>query len=281
MNLKLSISRSLEYNHSENEDAISYRQNGKYDIYALSDGAGGAGIFCGAWARFMVGNQNNAPYTSNDHFSDWFLSVSKYFHDDISPSLTSYEPLVAQKFYEEGSYATLLFIWLHKETRKLYFTGCGDSTMFLFELKEDQYITTVIFPINVQSTLDQPPKLLNWRKGFLNDLILSDHQCSSESYIMLCTDSMSRWVICNLMLLDPENQKNCLGKDLFESILKEQMPLIEYLKEKNEWRSIGQFIDFLVSKLKDDTVFKDFIKEKFTSKELEQDDISICIRKIY
>lgn len=282
MNLELfkTISSSLEYNNSENEDAVMIRQTGDYYMYAMSDGAGGAGIFCGAWARFLAENQNTEPYTNNEQISDWFLSVSKYFYDDISLTLTNYEPLVAQKFYEEGSYATLLFLWLHKESRKLYFTGCGDSTMFLFELKDGQYITTVIFPINVQTSLNQPPKLLNWRKGILNDLIQSEHPCSKDSYFVICTDSMARWIICNLMFLDSGNLRNCLGKNLYESISNEQMTLIEHLKQNYEWQSVDQFINFLENKLTDDTRFKDFINDKFTSNELEQDDISICISKI-
>ena len=63
----------------ENEDAVKYFEDDNIIKIAMSDGAGGAGIYCKNWAEYLVNNQPAQSFINDSEINEWFLSNSKLF----------------------------------------------------------------------------------------------------------------------------------------------------------------------------------------------------------
>src|SRR5690606_15265506 len=153
-----------KYEH-ENEDKIKFEGLGHKSFkLAMSDGAGGAGIYCKDWAQKLVDYQPDSIHMkSKFDWDNWYLSLCDSFFRSISKNLPD-DIFIREKFTNNGSYATLLYLW--RDNSNLYFIGTGDTTLFLFKTSQESYIPSIIYPINNQKTINSNPYLLNWNMKF-------------------------------------------------------------------------------------------------------------------
>jgi hypothetical protein len=105
----------------------------------MSDGAGGAGIYCKEWANYIVNNQPEFPILSDEEANKWFQNISQSFYEFIKPKVNYDNIFIGERFDSEGSYATLLYVWLSKTDKKYFITGIGDTTLFYFKKKNEDY----------------------------------------------------------------------------------------------------------------------------------------------
>ncbi|NVN96644.1 protein phosphatase 2C family protein [Candidatus Nomurabacteria bacterium] len=274
--MKQSIRNFIDKNsESENEDFIFEKENDIYSLFSLSDGAGGDGIFCGSWAEFLSTNQPSAPFFSVEDAKKWFLEISKKFHDAQLLSITKENPFVEEKFYHEGSYATLIYCWISKEEYRLYYTGVGDSTLFIFSKDKSDYITKLIFPINQQQRLNQSPNLLNWRRELKHNLLSNEFNISSKDKIIICSDSFARWLLLNLLVLDCNNTQQLLNPDMISDINSEFIDYLEYIKTTKKYSSVSNLLSVIKEMLFDKDVFQDTLSKLIEQNELVKDDFSV------
>ncbi|NQX38836.1 Serine/threonine protein phosphatase PrpC [Pedobacter steynii] len=265
-------------NESENEDAIFYcGASPDFLKAAISDGAGGAGIFCGDWARHLVNNQPDKPFLSKDKAEEWFLGVSKNFYDSKVTQLDASDAFIVEKFHNDGSYATLVLIWWDTLRAELYYWGHGDSTLFLFEKNGDRSIPKLIFPIGEQSSLNDPPKLFNWNKKLDQRIQVEKKILKSDDQLILTTDSISRWLILQLMLLSPMEMPTLLGEQLYSSVSKEG-ELLESLNLRKEFNSTTALLEFIERGLQCPyIIIRKNLSDRIERAELEKDDLSILM----
>lgn len=193
----------------ENEDAL--RIESKHDdsqkLIAISDGAGGVGIYCKQWAEFLV---KNAPIEiPSEGINSWFLETSKKFYFQNS-KIDFLDVETKEKFISSGSYATLLLLWLDNKNHILNYVGVGDSSLFIFRKdKKGQYHPIIIYPINNNEFIDQNPILLNWKKNSQFDSV-KKIDIQRGDVIFAASDSISRWMLENLLIIQQADTLNLL-----------------------------------------------------------------------
>lgn len=271
-----SIHNFIDKDHeSENEDSVHVKESDYYYRFALADGAGGAGIFCKNWAEHLTSNQPEEPISNSEIAKKWFLDLSHVFHDNQLNKIKTDDPTVIEKFYQEGSYSTVLYCWISKKDNKLYYTAIGDSTLFVLGWKNNKYETKLITSLTDQSRLDESPSLLNWRKELKYDLVSNAIELVERDIIIMGSDSLSRWLLLNLLLLDKENVQKLLPEILLKNINNEYREFLEQLNMYGECKSTAELIKFVYNLLKDSSIYIISLQKLIQKNELEQDDFSL------
>jgi hypothetical protein len=256
----------------ENEDAIrvDYNEKNSKKLIAISDGAGGVGIYCKQWAEYIVENApDNVPF---EGLNQWFLGISKEFYlrycgKDFSDIGTK------EKFISAGSYATLLFLWIDYNKNLIHYVGIGDSSFFILRKDEcENYIPIIIYPINNNEFIDQNPTLLNWKKSHQIDTIKSI-SIQKDDIILAATDSISRWILENLLIIEPK-----ITRDLLNSNFKIENESLEKHKLSDYNFKNCEEIFKIIPKDKTTAIhfFENLIKNDF----MEADDITLFTEKI-
>lgn len=262
----------------ENEDAIAYIQEPVFDRMAVSDGAGGAGIYCKAWANHLVKNQPNLPFENATNADEWFLSISESFYKENIHLINKTDPFILEKFIKEGSYATLLLVWWNKKTNILNYVGIGDTSMFVFRKNGEEYEPILISPINEQNSLDDFPKLLNWNKELIYDLSSCEIELRHNDILILCTDSIARWIILHLIVLDTIRSQRILGESIVNSIDPTQL---ENIKSSIAFKNVSHLLLKIEKTVnKSETFFKNEIEKSINANVLEKDDFTILFKII-
>ncbi len=262
----------------ENEDAVNYFEDTRGHRIAVSDGAGGAGIFCKSWAEHLVKNQPDSPFSNKEIIKEWFINISKSFYNENIESINNLDSFILEKFIKEGSYATLFFTWWNNHTNILHYSGIGDTTLFIFRKCEVDYNPILITPINQQKSLDDFPKLLNWNKELSFDLISKEINLKSKDILIICTDSLARWIIYHLMILATSETQNLLGDTISKNINNEKL---ENFKLSNKYKNITDLLFKLEYTLNESLdYFKKVIEKQINDNQLEKDDFTIVFKRI-
>lgn len=255
-----------------NEDALEYRVVDECLLLAISDGAGGAGIFCGEWARRITKAQPDKPFDSEQMANDWWLTASATFYQDKSTQLDDADPLAREKFYAEGSYATLLFAWLFIREKRLYYTGAGDTTLFLFRLYDDDYAIHKVFPIATQPDLKAAPQLLNWRRHTPIDWTVHEAGLEDKDMLIICTDALARWLLLQLLSLDTPGLQEVLSETLLADM--------KARPAATPHATTRALLETLEANTTTEEQFRSFTETLLQSGHLEEDDYSLILLKL-
>ena len=119
---------------STNEDAVRCTPN----FIAVSDGAGGCGIFAERWSQYLVDNLSACSFGGFEAFNQWIDSIWEPFYNEIESELDRYDKFVGNKFQKEGSYATLAVVW--HTGLNINYCYYGDSSIFVFDTMQDKML---------------------------------------------------------------------------------------------------------------------------------------------
>lgn len=111
-----------------NEDAVLAKDG----LIAISDGAGGGGVFADRWSSYLVSNLPDMPIRNFAEFDSWIDGIWERFYNEHEELAKSQGGLFLNKFYDEGSFATLVAVWKVSET-ECRWISYGDSVAFCYE----------------------------------------------------------------------------------------------------------------------------------------------------
>lgn len=111
-----------------NEDAARAAEG----LIAVSDGAGGGGVYAERWSRYLIKCLPSKPILSFEQFNAWVLSIYEKFYNECEVDAKKQGGLFLQKFYDEGSYATLAAAWRTDKCHWHWLTY-GDSVVFCYD----------------------------------------------------------------------------------------------------------------------------------------------------
>lgn len=179
-------------------------------MIAVSDGAGGGGVYAERWSEYLV---NHLPDTSIETFNEldsWIEQIWEPFYNDCEEIAKQEGGMLLDKFYDEGSFATLAAVW--KQDDETYrWISYGDSVVFHYDRTsgELKHSFTKLADFNT------PPYLINCKdelnsKGFRSGIFKS----SGESIIFVASDTLSHYI---LMMYEVSKNK-CYEEELQEAI---------------------------------------------------------------
>ena len=214
-----------------NEDAAIAREN----AIAVSDGAGGGGVFADLWSKYLVEHLPEKPIKSYQAFDKWIDSIWEPFYNDCEKKAQKEGGMLLNKFYDEGSFATLVAVWKTGE-----WISYGDSVAFCYNRNTGklQHSFTRLVDFN------NPPYLINCkdplnRKGFRHGKFEIDSDC----IVFAASDTLAHYI---LMMYELAH------KDQYEEELKQavdaQTKNSNFIKTGMHLRKLD-FAEYVIKKL--------------------------------
>ena len=184
-NLAVTISKLEE--STINEDAVIARDN----LIAVSDGAGGGGVYAERWSSYLVNHLPEVPIKSFDELDGWIEDIWEAFYNDCEESAKQEGGMLLNKFYDEGSFATLAVIWKENNATCRWLTY-GDSVVFHY----NKNTKTLEHSFSKLADFTQPPYLINC-KDELNPLGFKSgtFQTNDSSILFAATDALSHYIL--------------------------------------------------------------------------------------
>ena len=185
-----------------NEDAAIAKEN----LIAVSDGAGGGGVFADCWSRYLVEHVPDKPIKSFKAFDKWIDGIWESFYNEYEEKAKSVGGMLLNKFYDEGSFATLVVVWKGGQ-----WISYGDSVAFCYNK-----ITGVLQHSFTQlSDFNNPPYLINCKdpldeKGFRTGRFIVDDNCIAFA----ASDTLAHYM---LMMYEVAH-RDWYGEELIEAI---------------------------------------------------------------
>ena len=168
---------------SINEDAAQATP----EWIAVSDGAGGGGVFADLWSKYLVEHIPDGPITDYQYFDAWIDGIWEPFYNECEGMAKNEGGMLLNKFYDEGSFATLVVVW--KDGRWMSY---GDSVAFCYDRKygvlKHSYGKIVDF--------NNPPYLINCKdpsdeKGFKSGQFEMKWDC----IVFAASDALAHYIM--------------------------------------------------------------------------------------
>ncbi|UKK47372.1 hypothetical protein L6475_09065 [Prevotella sp. E9-3] len=166
-----------------NEDAAIATES----VIAVSDGAGGGGVFAERWSQYLVNHLPDNPIKDYKAFDKWIDGIWEPFYNDCEEEAKKIGGLFLNKFYDEGSFATLVAVW-----KNGIWISYGDSVAFCYNRKTKnlQHSFTQLVDFN------NPPYLINCKdtldeKGFRTGKFIVDDDCM----VFAASDTLAHYIL--------------------------------------------------------------------------------------
>ena len=195
-NIALSVGK-FEKEPTINEDAVIENEN----LIGVSDGAGGGGLFADQWSRCLLDNLPKEPIGSAQELKEWVESFWGEYYDKAEKQAIELGGIFLSKFYEEGSFATLVAVW-HTSDNEYRWIAYGDSVAFCYDRKKK----TLQHSFTALADFCEPPYLINCKDELdLQGFRSGTFQTSPDSIVFCCSDAMSHYI---LMCYELDNQQH-------------------------------------------------------------------------
>lgn len=111
---------------------------------AVSDGAGGGGLFADRWSAYLLNKLPPNPIHSFEVLDEWVESIWESFYSQYEAIAKSLGAVELNKFYDEGSLATLAVLWLNGNG--VEWMSYGDSAVFCYDFKSKELLSNIVNP---------------------------------------------------------------------------------------------------------------------------------------
>ena len=234
-----------------NEDALRVGDG----FIAVSDGAGGCGLFCGEWSNYLLKHlSEEKPITSFDDLDSLIERIWEPFYKDHERIVLEQDGLSQNKFYKEGSCATLAAAWLCPDSICKW-AAYGDSAVFHYNKSTDclEYSFTHL------EDFSNPPYLISCKDPLVKEGFKSgEWSIDDNSRVFIASDALAHYILLMFMATHPEwdkesrqriieaNSQDLAMLQLAESMNESFPELVEELLAYTEDEG-GAFRSFLVS----------------------------------
>ena len=166
-----------------NEDATI----AKDCLIAVSDGAGGGGVFADLWSRYLVELLPAEPIADYKTFDKWIDGIWEPFYNDCEVKAKAEGGMLLNKFYDEGAFATLVAVWSNGQ-----WISYGDSVAFCYYKKTGKLQHSFGRLVD----FNNPPYLVNCKdptdmKGFN----CGRFDMGEDNIVFVASDALSHYII--------------------------------------------------------------------------------------
>lgn len=252
-----------------NEDSFRTEQN----FVAVSDGAGGSGVFASEWSNYLLEHIDpNMPISTFEELDSWIDQICDEFYQRHELIALKEDGIFQRKFYKEGSCATLAAIWRVSPNLCKWVTY-GDSVVFHY----DRFKQSLDFHSTDLRSFSLPPHLISSNmpldpRGFKR----GEFEINDSSVVFAASDALSHFIIMMYMV----HNKSRFAKEI-DSIMRfhsKDAELLGLAMETNlSFESIVQKLEQAVT---DQSCFDKFIKGIYDAGLIEIDDYSLVFVKM-
>lgn len=87
------------------------------NVLAVADGAGGGGLYADCWARYLLEHlPRTSPIATDEQLDQWIGQIWEPYYQEMEARAKATSSWHLNKFYDEGSFATLVAAWLQPPT---------------------------------------------------------------------------------------------------------------------------------------------------------------------
>ena len=203
-NFAVSI-RKFESGSDINEDSAVAEPS----FIAVSDGAGGGGLFADRWSSFLTSHLPDSPISSADELERWLTGIWEQFYDEAEAEAQKRGGIYLDKFYDEGAFATLVAVW-QSAPDKFSWISFGDSVAFAFNRRTH----SLQHSFSSLQDFSRPPALINCKDPLRKERFCSGTFTADPDTVVFCaSDALSHYFI---MRYEAEHQGDeRLASDLF------------------------------------------------------------------
>lgn len=244
-----------------NEDAVKATP----EWIAVSDGAGGGGVFADKWSKYLVDHVPDEPITNYSTFDKWLDSIWEPFYNQYEKRAQAVGGMLLNKFYDEGSFATLVVVW--KNGRWLSY---GDSVAFCY----DRETGKLQYSFGQLADFNNPPYLINCKEptnesGFR----CGQFNMSADSIIFAASDALAHY----FLMMYEVSHLDWYGDEMLKAIEAQtkNSNLIKTalsLNQKDFDKALMKILEF-----KHKGHFKQHLKKKYREGLIGFDDFSLAI----
>lgn len=194
------ISLSKFGKNGMNEDSVIATEK----LIAVSDGAGGGGLYADKWSEYLVNHLPETPIRSHEELDSWVDSIWEDFYNEYEQIAKQSGGMVLNKFYDEGSFATIAAIWKVKQT--FYWVTYGDSVAFHYNKKSGilEHSFTCLTDFN------KPPYLINYQNQLKPEGCKTGvFEIDDDSVVFCASDALAHYLI---MMYELENKDKYMNE---------------------------------------------------------------------
>lgn len=186
-----------------NEDAVLADCN----RIAVSDGAGGGGLFADKWASFLLEKLPMHPIHSFKALDDWINTIWESFYIELESMAKSLGSVELNKFYDEGSLATLSALWVKESD--IEWINYGDSAVFCYDFRSKELYTSIKNP----RAFNDAPYLININAPLIAGGFEKGTFSIGKHKLYFCaTDALAHYILVSYMAAN----KSVYGKEIDE-----------------------------------------------------------------
>lgn len=179
------------------------------NVIAVSDGAGGGGLFAERWSHYLLDHLPDTPICSAEDLDCWIEQIWEPFYNQCETDAKLLGSMSLEKFYDEGSFATLVAVWRTSETTCRWMSF-GDSVAFCYDFATHKLIHT----FGSLGNFDNPPYLINCKdeingKGFKS----GEWNVNDNSVVFAASDSLAHYIL----MMYEVSRKDAYAKELQEA----------------------------------------------------------------
>lgn len=190
-----------------NEDFIKKMPSG----ICVSDGAGGGGIFAELWSQYLVENLPAEPIQSSEELENWLSRIWEPFFVKCELMARERGALALDKFYNEGSFATLASVWINEKSQRCFWTSYGDSVVFHYRMTSRMLFSS----IESLDSFNNQPFLINFNKPIIPmGYSGGEFALFSDSIVMVCSDAMAHYILLMYYLNNKNEYSEIISKSL-------------------------------------------------------------------
>lgn len=250
-----------------NEDAVRAEEC----LIAVSDGAGGGGLFADRWSRYLLDKLPKSPLCSADEADAWLENIWEAFYNEYEQVAVKAGGLLLDKFYDEGSFATLVAVWKTTACECRWITY-GDSMAFHYNRKTKR----LEHSFGRLADFDNPPYLINCKEELNKEGFYTGQFAIDEHSVMfVASDALSHYI---LMMYEVMNHTD-FEEELLEALNKRS-------KNENYIRTAmssmpfdfeKDVLDELLNSMNEEEVFTSLMKRLVDSGLAALDDYSLAV----
>ena len=240
---------------------------------AVSDGAGGGGVYADEWAQYLLKNLPKEPITSFRQLDGWIDSIWETFYKEYEQVAKGAGSVVLNKFYEEGSFATLAAAWVTDEGLWKWMTY-GDSVVFHYSRQTGELRHSPIHLVD----FNNPPYLISLNDKLVESVFnAGEWQTDADDILFCASDALSHYIIMVYELSRVDEFKDEISEALRAGTKNAALIVraaIDYGKGKDFYVEVMQK---LVEYMDSETSFRDYMEDKLKRRLLSLDDYSYAM----